>query len=380
VLPGPGEVDLRKLPAPTRDEVKGARTSALAPPSAPRMVPLSPAVRERGVGGSPAAIFASPPAARAATLTPPSAPRLVPLSPAVRERGVGGSPAAISASPPAARAATLTPPSAPRMVPLSPAVRERGVGGSPAATDLYRGSNKFAVSGALTRHGRANLADDIHLSLRAPGIWFRARLRYPDLRAPGRRVDVQGFTLPGLPAVVVGSNGHVAWGFTNSYVDTADWKRVHPCARANASPASCTPVTVHRERIDVAGSDAVALVVEDTAWGPILEHETDGSALALRWVAHLPGSLDFGLADMARAGDLEAALRIADRTAIPTQNLLLADSAGRIAWRLLGPLPQRTGGCSAQRLVEGEDPGAGAAAASGAQAQACMPWGISTAA
>src|SRR5690606_33599861 len=122
------------------------------------------------------------------------------------------------------------------------------------------------------------------------------------------------------------------------------------------------------------------LVVEDTVWGPILEREADGSALALRWAAHLPGSLDFGLADMARAGTLDAALRAADRTAIPTQNLLLADSAGRIAWRLLGPLPQRAGGCSAQRLVEGDDPGAGATAAAGTQAPDCLPWGISTAA
>src|SRR5690606_16842787 len=78
-----------------------------------------------------------------------------------------------------------------------------------ASADHVPGSNNFAVSGALTRDGRAIVADDMHLSLRAPGIWFRARLRYPDLRAPGRRVDVQGFTLPGLPAVVVGSNGHV---------------------------------------------------------------------------------------------------------------------------------------------------------------------------
>src|SRR3546814_380990 len=141
----------------------------------------------------------------------------------------------------------------------------------------------------------------MHLGLRAPGTWFRARLRYPDLRAPGGKVDVQGFTLPGLPAVVVGSNGHVAWAFTNSYVDNTDWKRVVPCAPAKPATASCTPITAHRETIDVAGTDAVALTVEDAAWGPILEHESDGSALALRWTAHLPGALNLGLGEFARA-------------------------------------------------------------------------------
>jgi penicillin amidase len=82
------------------------------------------------------------------------------------------------------------------------------------------GSNNFAIDASLTADGRAIVADDMHLSLRAPNIWFRARLRYPDPTAPGGKVDVQGFTLPGLPLVVAGSNGHVAWGFTNSYIDT----------------------------------------------------------------------------------------------------------------------------------------------------------------
>src|SRR3546814_14090801 len=71
----------------------------------------------------------------------------------------------------------------------------------------------------------------MHLGLRAPNIWFRARLRYPDLRAPAGQVDVSGFTLPGVPAVIVGSNTHVAWGFTNAYGDWLDWYRgaLHRC-------------------------------------------------------------------------------------------------------------------------------------------------------
>ena len=85
----------------------------------------------------------------------------------------------------------------------------------------------------------------MHLGLRAPNIWFRARLRYADARAPGGQVDVAGFTLPGLPAVVVGSNGHVAWGFTNSYGDWLDWRAragVQAASAPQRDAAACAPM------------------------------------------------------------------------------------------------------------------------------------------
>ncbi|HEY0503455.1 MAG TPA: penicillin acylase family protein [Lysobacter sp.] len=221
------------------------------------------------------------------------------------------------------------------------------------------GSNNFAVAGTLTADGRAIVADDMHLGLRAPNIWFRARLRYPDPRAPGGRVDANGFTLPGLPALVVGGNGHVAWGFTNSYGDWLDWQRVPACAKA-----PCPGVTRSVERIRVAGQDDVEFPVDETAWGPILHREDDGSALALRWIAHVPGSMNLGLADFLHAHSLDDALAMADRTAIPGQNLAIGDSRGRITWRLLGPAPLRAPGCEATTV---------------AAAGSCAPWPITTA-
>ncbi|MEG2941381.1 MAG: penicillin acylase family protein [Thermomonas sp.] len=241
--------------------------------------------------------------------------------------------------------------------PQTPAMPE------PAGTP---GSNNFAVAGTLTADGRAILADDMHLGLRAPNIWFRARLRYPDSAAPGDRVDVQGVTLPGLPAVVAGSNGHVAWGFTNSYGDFQDWKLETPCA-SNAPAPGCARLVQHAERIDVAGGSPVTLDVEETAWGPIAHRENDGRVLALRWTAHLPGAVNLGLAEFPIAGDLDQALAIARRTATPTQNLLLADSKGRIAWQLLGPLPQRAEACTMAATVD-------------ANGDACAAWSSSTAA
>ncbi|MEO5962250.1 MAG: penicillin acylase family protein, partial [Thermomonas sp.] len=254
------------------------------------------------------------------------------------------------------------------------------------------GSNNFAISGALTADGRAILADDMHLGLRAPNIWFRARLRYVDARAPGGKVDVSGFTLPGVPGVIVGSNGHVAWGFTNGYVDSADWMRVTPCAGNSRTPTTCTPVQIHRETIQVAGADATTLEVREVPWGPLLHDEPDGRALALRWVAHLPNSMNFGLADFSIAGDLRQLMDIADQTALPSQNLLAVDSHGRIAWRLLGALADRTKPCSAQTLIETaaalpvQSPATRThrtAAAErkspmAAQLQACSPWNAVT--
>ncbi|MFC0679029.1 penicillin acylase family protein [Lysobacter korlensis] len=236
----------------------------------------------------------------------------------------------------------------------------------PAVSEV--GSNNFAVSGALTEDGRSIVADDMHLGLRAPNIWFRAQLRYPDPAAPGGRVDVGGFTLPGQPVVVVGSNGHVAWGFTNSYGDWLDWQRLSGCG-ARPQPPQCR-TTTHVERIRVAGAEDVLLPVEETPWGPVLHREANGDAFALRWVAHLPGALTMGLADFARVASVDEAMRAADNVAIPAQNLLVGDRTGRIGWRLLGPMPARTLVCDASA---GSDPRSFVAV----QSAGCPPWSLS---
>ncbi|MBT8101033.1 MAG: penicillin acylase family protein, partial [Gammaproteobacteria bacterium] len=83
----------------------------------------------------------------------------------------------------------------------------------PPADRLLPGSNNWAVSGALTGDGRAIIANDMHLGLRTPSVFYRARLKYIEQEV----VDLTGVTLPGVPILVAGSNGHVAWAFTNSY-------------------------------------------------------------------------------------------------------------------------------------------------------------------
>ncbi len=225
---------------------------------------------------------------------------------------------------------------------------------APAAAADMVGSNNFAVAGPLTADGRAIVADDMHLALRAPNIWFRARLRYREPSAPQGKVDITGFTLPGLPAVIVGSNGHVAWGFTNSYIDTADFAYL-PAAMAGERPGFRT----HIETIRIAGAAPVALVVRESSWGPVMHENADGSVLALRWAAQLPGAVRLDFADMGKAADLDTALAVADRSGIPAQNLVIGDRSGRIAWRVIGTRPDRSGDCHASGIANAPAFGAG---------------------
>ena len=235
-----------------------------------------------------------------------------------------------------------------------------------AADDIVPGSNNFAVAGAVGKDGRAIVANDMHLGLGVPNIWFRARLRYADARAPDGKVDITGFTLPGLPAVVVGSNTRVAWAFTNSYVDTSDW-RIHTRCGGPATDASvCVNPVSHAEIIRVAGGAPVEFEVEETEWGPVLHRDGD-KLFALRWNAHAKGALGFGLTDFPTARDLDHAITLADRSAMPAQNLLIGDASGRIAWRVIGPLAQRTTGCDP--ALPGTDT---------EQAAACTPWAVAT--
>ncbi|TKR32847.1 penicillin acylase family protein [Luteimonas gilva] len=238
----------------------------------------------------------------------------------------------------------------PDQVDLRKLPRPTGPGPGAASGGDAPGSNNFAVAGALTQDGRAIVADDMHLGLRAPNIWFRVRLRYAAADAPGGKVDIAGFSLPGQPAIIVGSNGHIAWAFTNGYVDTMDWMRARPCS-GDAAPQTCAQVRTAHEKIEIAGAPAYDFRIEETDWGPVLHKDADGTLYSLRWVAQRPEGLNLNLSGLAKADSVDAALRIADRVAIPAQNLLVADGAGRIAWRLLGALPARENTCPASMTV-----------------------------
>ncbi len=217
----------------------------------------------------------------------------------------------------------------------------------PALDPVRPGSNSFAVAGSLTETGSAILANDMHLSLRVPNIWFRTRLRYPDATAPGGQRDASGVTLPGTPALVVGSNGQVAWGFTNSYGDWLDWVRVQRDpndATRYKVPEGWARIETHDEVIRIKGAPSHTLKVEDTRWGPIMGKDTDGTSLALAWIGDRPRGYNINVMQLEHTDSAHAALDLAPTLGMPPQNLLAADSAGHIGWTVTGnSMPLRKG-------------------------------------
>ena len=149
------------------------------------------------------------------------------------------------------------------------AVPARQVAGI-AFTDAV-GSNNYAIAGTRTASGAAIVSDDMHLGLQLPNTWYRLALRFPD--AQGRPRRVVGVSLPGTPpAVIVGSNGHVAWAFTNSYADTLDLVRLgtggaHP-GQVRTTNGWETPVA-HTETLLVKGEPAQTMTVLETSLGPV---------------------------------------------------------------------------------------------------------------
>jgi penicillin amidase len=206
-----------------------------------------------------------------------------------------------------------------------------------AAGDFARGSNSWAVSGALTAHGSALVANDMHLGHVVPNIWFRARLIHPG-------VDITGVSLPGAPGIVVGSNGSIAWAFTNAYGDFMDWVRLETDpedADRYQTAEGWQRLQRIEEVIAVRSGRAETLEVIESSFGPVLAEGPDGAPLAMAWTAHRPGAVDSALMFLEDARDIEAAIAVARRAGMPAQNFVVGDREGRIAWTIAGRLPLR---------------------------------------
>ena len=214
------------------------------------------------------------------------------------------------------------------MVPAgAPALASAG-GLEPA---FVAGSNSFAIAAARSASGVPVLANDMHLGLRVPHIWYRATLLWPD--AQGGQRQVAGVMLPGMPAMVVGSNGRIAWGFTNSNIDTVDAVELPPGAT----------IRERTEVVKVRGEPARALVLRESDQGPLLTPVGAARQWALRWTALRPEATNLNLITLEDAGSVEQAFEVGHRSGIPNQNLLVVDSAGHTGWTLTGAIPARDG-------------------------------------
>lgn len=200
------------------------------------------------------------------------------------------------------------------------------------------GSNAWAVAGTRTRDGRAILANDMHLDLGVPNLWYRAGLRYQDSA-------VDGVVLPGVPLVVAGSNRHVAWGLTNLEADAMDLVELALDPRRPdeyRTPSGWRRFDTEVEHIAVRGEAPREVTVRRTIWGPVTEPLL-GRPVAVRWAALDPAAVDLGLADLESARSIDEAIAALNRAGAPACNAILADRAGRVAWTVTGRMPRRHG-------------------------------------
>lgn len=201
------------------------------------------------------------------------------------------------------------------------------------------GSNQWAVAGGKSADGRAMVANDMHLNLSVPNIWYRTELRYGE-------GQFAGITLPGVPLPIAGSNGRVAWGFTNVDSDVADLVRLElnpENPEQYRTPRGWRDLIPTTETIRVKDRESVPLLVLRTLWGPVLREPLLDGLVAIRWTALDPQGLNLKLLDMDGVGDLGEAIRLMNRAGIPPQNVVLADGHGRIAWTYAGFFPNRRG-------------------------------------
>ncbi len=205
--------------------------------------------------------------------------------------------------------------------------------------DIAPGSNGWAVAGSKTKDNRAILANDMHLPLRVPNIWYRATIKYTGH-------IITGVTLPGLPLMIAGTNNHIAWGYTNAYVDLVDLVKIEINPKnpnQYRSPEGWENFKHHQEQIITKDEQPTTIDIRSTRWGPISQRTLLGSPVALKWTALDPLAVNLGLLYLHTTTTLEQAVKVMNNAGGPPQNAMLADNSGRIAWTLMGKIPKRRG-------------------------------------
>lgn len=207
-------------------------------------------------------------------------------------------------------------------------------------------SNVWALSGERTASGKPLLANDPHLALEAPGLWYLVRIETPTL-------TLAGASVPGVPFLVLGHNGQVAWGLTTTHSDTQDLFIEHETAGRPGfydTPEGPRPFEARKETILVKGGDPVVLTVRATRHGPVIsdamgQASDDGTLLALAWPALEENDRTAAaLYAMNRAKSVEEFRHALDDFHAPQQNIAYADTNGHIALMAPARVPIRKAG------------------------------------
>ncbi|GAB5603159.1 penicillin acylase family protein [Thermus sp. FJN-A] len=216
---------------------------------------------------------------------------------------------------------------------------------------LVEASNNWVVSGSRTATGKPFLANDPHLGLRAPSLWFLMALEGPGLR-------VIGASLPGVPGIVIGRNDRIAWGVTNVGADVQDLYLLEDVeGRGYRYRGRVVPYGVREEVIRVKGGKEEVLKVRETVYGPVITDalpDPPKTPMALRWVSLDPEDhILMAYLGVNRAGNWEEFRKALEVYSAPSQNFVYADVEGNIGYIAPGKFPIRKEGHTGMVPVPG---------------------------
>lgn len=201
------------------------------------------------------------------------------------------------------------------------------------------GSNNWAISAEKSATGYPILANDPHLELTLPSIWYQVQLHTPDM-------NVYGVSLPGIPGVVIGFNKNVAWGVTNVDADVLDLYRIKFRDTSHAEywyDNQWRKTRIREEHIGVKGrAEPVRENVVYTHHGPVLHYEGEnhhGPALAVKWIGHEPGNSFRTFYELNLARNYDDYRKALTHYVGPAQNFIFADNSNNIAITVNGKFP-----------------------------------------
>ena len=207
--------------------------------------------------------------------------------------------------------------------------------------DPNYGSNNWAVSGAKSYSGHPILANDPHLGLNLPCIWFVMQLSTPTHNAFGA-------TLPGALAVISGFNQHIAWGETNATRDVIDWYKVefNKDRTKYKFDNQWKDISVRVEDIKIKGKPSYKDSVLYTHHGPVVydknfKSENELSGYAMQWTGFIPGNAQKTFTEMNKAKNYDDYLKALKYWVAPAQNVVFASTEGDIAIWVQGMFPNK---------------------------------------